>query len=650
MSQQPQLGVCYYPEHWPESDWAADARDMRGIGIHLVRIAEFAWSRIEPRRDCFQWDWLDLACETLARENLQIILCTPTACPPKWLLDECPEIYPVGPDGHRRGFGSRRHYCFSSPRYREEARRISAIVIDRYAEHPAVVGWQTDNEFGCHGTTLSYSPAALAAFREWLAAKYGDIDSLNESWGTVFWSQEYGDFAAVELPTMAVTELNPAHRLDFQRFSSDQVCKFNAEQARLLRARGGGRHWITHNFMGASVDFDHFKVAADLDLASWDSYPLGFLDQSWLPESDQQRYRQTGHPDWAAFHHDLYRGVGRGRFAVMEQQPGPVNWARSNATPLKGMVRLWSWEAIAHGAEFVSYFRWRQAPFAQEQMHSGLQRVDGSTTEAAEEVHVLAGELDRLTLPDRRRAFVALVFDYESMWMSEIQRQASGFDPFELVFEWYGGLRRLGIDVDVVAPNMPLRDYKLIVVPHCVRSDQTLCEELLAAPGHVLFGPRAGSKTSDFRIPATLPPGCLQARIALTVTSVDSIRDGIELRVSSGSETYAVTRWLETIDTSLVPHARTESGVGIWYGDENTSYVNAWVCDALLGRILRDVCAKSGVEIHDLPIDVRRSQRDDLVVLLNYGRAEQHVVPDGASLVLGNEVIAPADLAVWRRQ
>jgi len=187
----------------------------------------------------------------------------------------------------------------------------------------------------------------------------------------VFWSQEYNDFSAIDLPNLTVTKPNPCHLLDFYRFSSEQVVRFNQMQCAILRAHSPGRPLI-HNYMGFVMDFDHFALGADLDIASWDSYPLGFLDIGPFSEADRRQYMRQGHPDMAAFHHDLYRRVGRGAWWVMEQQPGPVNWADHNPAPLPGMIRLWSFEAFAHGAQTVSYFRWRHAPFAPETQHAGL--------------------------------------------------------------------------------------------------------------------------------------------------------------------------------------------------------------------------------------------------------------------------------------
>ena len=272
------LGTCYYPEHWPRTRWPEDARQMRELRITHVRIGEFAWSRLEPARDEFRWEWLDDAVSVLGEAGLRVILCTPTATPPKWLVDERPDILPTGRDGRIRGFGSRRHYSFSSPSYREESRRITRAVAERYGKNPHIVGWQTDNEYGCHDSVRDYGPAARDAFRVWLEAKYGSVDALNAAWGNVFWSMDYGSFDEVEVPAGAVTEINPAHRLDFARFSSDQVLSFDAEQCAILRDLSPGR-WLSHNVMGISLDFDHFALGRHHDMLAWDSYPLGFLEQ-----------------------------------------------------------------------------------------------------------------------------------------------------------------------------------------------------------------------------------------------------------------------------------------------------------------------------------------------------------------------------------
>jgi len=367
------LGVCYYPEHWPEEMWAIDAACMVKNGLSWVRIGEFAWSRIEPSEGRFELDWLDRAVEVLGSAGLKIIMGTPTATPPKWVCEKHPDMFSRDAGGKVRRFGSRRHYCFSHNGFRAESRRITAVLAKRFGDNPHIAAWQIDNHYGCHDTTISYSDAAQSAFRDWLAQRYQSTDALNRTWGNVFWSMEYDNFDQIELPNLTVTEVNPSHAMAFRRFSSDMVAEFNREQADILRRYTDAP--LIHNYMGRITDFDHFNVGNDLDIASWDSYPLGFLEDRMEDDDVHKRtYAQQGDPDFQAFHHDLYRAVGKGRWWIMEQQPGPVNWAPVNPAPLPGMCRLWAWEAFAHGAETVCYFRWRQAPFAQEQMHAGIDR------------------------------------------------------------------------------------------------------------------------------------------------------------------------------------------------------------------------------------------------------------------------------------
>jgi len=243
------LGCCYYPEHWPEDMWAHDAAHMAELGLSLVRIGEFAWSRIEPVPGHYDWTWLDRAVETLADAGLQIIMGTPTATPPKWLVDQMPDMVAIDLDGKPRKFGSRRHYCFSHQGYQIECRRIVTAMAERYGKHPAITAWQTDNEYGCHDTVLSISASAASGFRQWLAQRYGTVEALNTAWGNVFWSMEYRDFAEIDPPYLTVTQPHPAHVQDYRRFASDEVVRFNALQVEIIREAAPGRD-ILHNFMG----------------------------------------------------------------------------------------------------------------------------------------------------------------------------------------------------------------------------------------------------------------------------------------------------------------------------------------------------------------------------------------------------------------
>ena len=639
------LGVCWYPEQWPESWWQDDVRRMAAMGLTRVRIGEFAWSRLEPEPGRFDWAWLDSVLGLLHAHGLGAILGTPTATPPKWLVDSMPDMLAVDAQGRPRRFGSRRHYCFSHEGYRAESRRITTEVARRYGRHPAVVAWQTDNEYGCHDTVVSHSAAALQAFRTWLAARHGDIGALNRAWGTVFWSAEYRSFDEVDLPSLTVTEPNPAHSLDFQRFSSDQVLAFNREQVDILRAHSPGRD-ITHNAMGFVTSFDHHALGRDLDVVTWDSYPLGFLEQSWFDDAVKRSYARQGHPDIAAFHHDLYRGCGRGRFAVMEQQPGPVNWAARNPAPLAGMVRLWTLEAMAHGAEFLAYFRWRQAPFAQEQMHAGLLRPDRVDDVGAHEARAAARDIARLAIASAAtgtaaRAQAALVFDYESVWVTDIQPQGAGFSALRQAFEWYSTLRGLGLDIDILPPDAPLEGYPLVVVPCLPILPQGFVDRLAASGAEVLVGPRSGSKTAQFAIPPDLPPGDLQRLVPLKVTRVESLRPGIAAPPARD--------WLEHCETSLGPEARLADGQGFLWRAGRVRYLAATLERDALTRVLGAVADKAGLATIELPEGLRLRRHHGLVFAFNHAAEARRLPADGQrDFVLGGEDLPPAGVAAWR--
>ena len=638
------LGVCYYPEHWPEARWADDAARMAAMGLSRVRIGEFAWSRIEPEPGRYEWDWLDRAIDTLDAAGLSVILGTPTATPPKWLVDKMPDMIAFDADGRPRNFGSRRHYCFSHLGYRAEAARITAALVARYGNHPAITAWQTDNEYGCHDTAVSYSHAAAAGFRDWLRAKYGDVAALNMAWGNVFWSMEYRDFAEIDLPLTPVTEPNPAHMLDFRRYSSDQVVAFNRVQVDIIRAGSPGRD-VMHNFMGFFTQFDHHAVGRGIDVAGWDSYPLGFLEQSWLSEAEKRNYARQGHPDIAAFHHDLYRGTtAGGRWCVLEQQPGPVNWARFNPAPLPGMVRLWSLEAMAHGAELTSYFRWRQAPFAQEQMHAGLLRPDSAEAPACDEVRAAAADIAAIGPVQTAQAPAALIFDYTSAWVTDSQPQGCGFSALRIAFDYYSALRRHGIDVDIVAPDASLDGYQLVVIPCLPIIPDGLAARLAALPCPLLIGARSGSKTADFAIPPTLPPGLLQGLLPLTVTRVESLRDGI----AEPGDGFAVTRWFEHIDTALPAEDRLADGRGVVFASGHTRYVATWPEPALLDRIVARLAVAAHLPAALLPTGVRVRRAGPICFAFNYGATSANLtLPAGTHFLVGEAQLPPAGVAVW---
>ena len=576
---------------------------------------------------------------------------TPTASPPKWLVDSMPDMIALDKNGLPRAFGSRRHYCFSHEGYRVKCQQIVTRLAEAVGAHPAVCAWQIDNEYGCHDTAISYSPAARERFRQWLRGHYDDIAALNHAWGNVFWSMEYRDFDEIELPNRTPADPNPAQSLDFRRFSSDMVREFQRLQVDILRQLSPGRP-ITHNFMAGFADFDHFEVAGDLDFASWDSYPLGFLASFPLfSETHRKHFLRSGDPDYVALHHDLYRACGGGRWWVMEQQPGPVNWAPYNPAPLPGMARLWALEAFAHGAEVVSFFRWRQAPFGQEQYHSGLNLPNDEPDVACAEITQLKEELSLFDGEAPQRGDVALVFDYESAWAIDIQPQSSDFVYIAEVFRFYRGVRQLGLDVDLVSQRGNLEGYRLILVPPLAIVRPEFLDALRRSSGLVLFGPRLGSKTANFWIPKNLPPGPLQELLPLRVLRVDSLPCFAPRSVQWNGEAYGAETWVEQVASDLEPVARFEDGQGALFSHERFFYLAGLPDDRWLEDLVKMLAGKQNLPILELPPGVRTRRLGALRCFFNFNPFTIRLPAlEGLDVLVGSADLPAAGVLIGRQE
>ena len=501
------LGVCWYPEQWPAERWPVDAALMAEAGLELVRIGEFAWSTYEPRRGAFDWRVLDGAVEVLAAHGLDVVLGTPTATPPVWLVRERPEVVSVGPDGRQRAYGTRRHTCPTSPAYREEAARVVAALVDRYGMHDAVVAWQVDNEPGNHDSARCWCDACQAAFTAWLADRYGDVDRLNAVWGTAFWSQTYPDLEAVRLPVPTMTAHSPSLLLAHRRFSTHQVVEGLAEQRAAIAAGSPGRE-VTTNLYYGDLHVDAFAVAGPAGLAAVDSYP-----------------HDTSGPLETAFVLDLARGSSgpTRRFWVMEQQPGEINWTPRNPMVPPGQVRAWGLQAALHGAEALLVFRWRAGRAGQEQEHAGLLRHDGSPDRGLAEVAALRDELVALGpgAVTRAPATAALVLSYDDAWALEIDPHLEGLRHRDLVLPAYRAARRRGLEVDVVAPSADLRAYGLVLAPALHLTSPARVAALLAAAeagALVVVGPRALVRDEDGVWADEALPAGLAAALGTRVT------------------------------------------------------------------------------------------------------------------------------------
>ncbi|WP_420593548.1 beta-galactosidase [Deinococcus sp.] len=632
-----QLATCDYPEHVPSDRPAIYAQQQHELGLTYVRLAEFAWSRMEPRCGQFEWDWLDAAIDAYFAGGLKVVLCTPTPTPPAWLTRAHPEILPVDTQGRVREFGARRHYDFASPIYREHSRRITRAIAERYGQHEAVVGWQTDNEWACHNTGRSYGGASAEAFPDWLEAKYGSIDKLNTAWGNVFWSMEYSDWAQIKPPILTVAEPNPSHLLDYYRFCSSLIASFQAEQVAILRECSPDR-FVTHNFMIFESSFDHYEVAKGLDFVSWDNYPTGMLEY-FAPDGTQEamksHFARTGHPDLIGFNHDLYRGLLKGREGlgrtgegtpsgpwVMEQQCGQVNWAPYNPLPEGGAVQLWTAQAWAHGMDVVSYFRWRAATMAQEVLHSGLLRHDETPDRGYAEVKTL--NLNQFPLGEVA-ARVALLHDYDSLWLYDIQKHSAGLSYWTQTVTYYMALRSLGLDVDILHPDADLSGYAVVVAPALTLIKPEWVDTFAALAGSgtkLVFGPRTAFRTPGGETWANGQFGPMSELVSAKLLQFDSLRPGLTQDVRYGEGTFAATNWAESyrLDGAKAIASYVggpQDGLPAVIRKGNVTVIGAHHQE-LISTVLSELLMNVGIQVESLPDGVRLSRRAGKTLLQNW--------------------------------
>jgi len=638
MAAAPRLGVDYYPEQWPRDRWELDARLMADAGLTVVRIAEFAWSRLEPRPGVFELAWLDEVIGILASAGLEVILGTPTAAPPAWLIEQHPEILPVRADGRVQKFGHRRHYCPNQPAMLAASDRIVRALAERFGADERVSAWQIDNELGGR----CYCDTCQTAFQHWLADRYESLPVLNEVWGTVFWSQEYTAWDQIPLPEDAPAPTssafgfgrnapNPGLALDFRRFSSDSLIRFLERQARVLRESCDARQRVTHNLMGFHFsEIDYHALGAEVDVVAWSNYPV--LDTS----------RRWTNPALSA---DAMRGLKQAPIWVLEQQVGPLGWQLVRS-PRMGEFRLLSWQAIAHGAELLCYFRWRTARYGTEQHWHGILDANARVGRKYDELRALAAELDsvRDVLDGARpSADVALLHDYDSRFALQVQPTNPALPYEETVHGHYEALRRLGLGVDVLGLAADLSRYRLVVAPSLYVMDESAAAVLAAyvrGGGVLVLAPRAGMKDRCNAVPERPLPAWLDELVGLEVTDFMSVAPEDGARIG-GALDGRLHGWYEQVEPTTAtmlasyvdgPFAGMPAITERAAGEGTAVYVAGAADAATLGALYALLAARGGLQVLELPPDVEAvplvREDCDLLVLLNHSDEERVVQLD----------------------
>ncbi|MBI9012273.1 MAG: beta-galactosidase [Clostridiales bacterium] len=544
------FGTDYYPEHWDRERWSIDAKLMKKAGINVVRLAEFAWVLLEPEQDKFEFEWLDEAIEVLASEGIKSVLGTPTAAPPKWLMDKHPEIYPVDREGRVKGFGARHHRCHNSPVYKEHVKRIVKKIAEHYSDNENIAGWQIDNEIGCHDTTRCYCDNCLKAFKVWAKEKYnGKIAALNEAWGTNFWGQGLGSFDEIYLPKFSTCEhdksnkgFSPGLLLDYNRFSSDSAIDYQNRQIKIIRSLSDKP--ITHNTMQGFVfsDIDYFKLGKELDVIGYDNYP--FVGMYYSDFQKMHQYNAAGLAE--------ARGFKNKNFWIMEQQSGNFGWGFYFGKYAPGQLRLWTYQSIAQGAEGIFYFRWRPCTYGSEQYWFGILDHDGIPRKRYKEISQTGSELQKVSdfiEGSKVHADVAIIKDYDNQWAHSICSHSPKLKFNDLYYQYHAGAYKNNIGIDFVSIGSDLSKYKVVLAPAFNVMNETIkrvFEEYVLNGGNLVISFLSGTRKKDNSVVTETFPGFFKEMAGIEVVDVDPLAR--ETHVTGESIDGTASIWLDDIE------------------------------------------------------------------------------------------------------
>ncbi|AEV87609.1 beta-galactosidase [Actinoplanes sp. SE50] len=606
------LGCDYNPEQWTPEVWREDVALMREAGVKLVAVNIFGWSHLEPSPGRYEFDALDEVIGLLHAGGIRLNLGTGTASPPPWLTTLHPEALPVAADGTTRFPGGRQAWCPSSPAFRERAFALVEQVADRYGDHPALDLWHVSNELGCHNA-LCYCEASAAAFRSWLRRRYGRIETLNDAWGTAFWSQRYGDWAEIQPPRLALSVRNPAQIVDFHRFSSDELLDYYRSEAAILRARSAAP--VTTNFMVTAHirNLDYWSWAPEMDVVANDHY------------LDHRLGDPTAELSFAA---DLTRGLAGGKpWMLMEQAAGAVNWQPHNLTKAPGEMLRNTLTHVARGADSVCFFQWRASAQGAEKFHSALLPHAGTDTVAWREVLRLSDTLGRLgeVAGTTVRADVALLFSWDSWWAAEGEaRPSQAVEYLDQVHAAHRALRDLGVTCDVVAPGAELTSYKVVVVPCLYMVDDLAAvriADFVAAGGKLLVTFFSGIVDERDRIRLGGYPGAFRDVLGVRVEEFAPLKPGDEVRLSNGA---TATLWTERLRvTTAEPVASYLDGplLGVPAVTRNAFGAGtAWyAATALDAGALRDLLREITGVTAEKPKNTEVVRRGHYLFVINHG-------------------------------
>ncbi|MCX4322982.1 MAG: beta-galactosidase [Lachnospiraceae bacterium] len=625
-------GGDYNPEQWSEDSWEEDMRLLKLAHIDIVTLNVFSWAMLQSDDDVYHFDKLDKIMELVKKHGMKVCLATSTGAHPAWMARKHPDILRVEANGMKRKFGSRHNSCPNSPTYQKYAVALAAKLADRYGKYDNLVAWHISNEYGGE----CYCENCEKKFRKWLKEKYGTIEEVNRVWDTAFWGHTFYDFEDIVAPNH-LSEHWGNDRSTFQGISLDYR-RFNSESIlNAYRLEYDAVHAvtpdipITTNLMGTYQPLDYQMWAKYMDFVSWDNYPANDTPISGV-----------------AMRHDLMRGLKQGKpFALMEQTPSVTNWLPYNMLKRPGVMRLWSYQAVAHGADTVMFFQMKRSIGACEKYHGAvIDHAGHENTRVFREVAELGAELDSLgaqTLGARSDAHAAIVFDWDNWWGISYSAGPSVYlDYCREVERYYKALFDLHIPVDMIGVEDDLSKYDLVIAPVLYMVKTGYDEKLRAYVkngGRFLTTFFSGYVDEHDLVTVGGYPGKLRDILGIWVEEEDALPEDMHNCFHYKGTTYPASMLCDLLHTegaeALASYEKdfyagmpvlTKNAFGKGFG----YYVAAQSNDEFYRMYLGEICREAGIEpIMDAPdgTEVTRRVNDNgtFVFLLNHGEKAQVV-------------------------
>lgn len=453
-------GGDYNPEQWLEypNVLEEDIRLMKKAKVNCVSVGIFSWSMLEPEEGVYDLDWLEDIMNRLYESGISVILATPSGGMPHWLTAKYPEVMQVQENEQRNLPGKRQNFCYTSPLMKEKIQKMDQELSRRFGTHPAVILWHISNELGGNfGDSTCHCELCQTEFREWLKKKYKTLDALNQAWWNRFWSHVYTDWNQIHSPAPHGEGLAHGLKLDWKRFSTEQITKFCTLEAEAVRKYSNRP--VTTNFMDFFKGLNYHHLQTCLDIISWDSYPF------WHETKDEVPVAVC-----AAANHSIMRSMKKQPFLLMESTPSCINWRNHNPVKRPGMHMLSSMQAIAHGSNSVQYFQWRKGRGAYEKFHGAVvDHKNGADTRTFREVTEVGTRLEYLSdivSGTVNQPKVAMIFDWDNWWsLEDLSGPRLDLDYVSVILQHYQAFWEAGIDVDFLPMSGDLSGYQLVVAP-----------------------------------------------------------------------------------------------------------------------------------------------------------------------------------------